>query len=287
MGIISAIKIIHEMNEADKNNERADRMTVKAANTLYAAQAAERSISEKYRNSTAKVANRKRAILEKSFPRFKATYDNIMQIQFNQDTRGIKELFSIKNMDGFQTYMGDMLTYNPKVLTDKQLTSSVYTEGGKALLLSALDPIKGFDPVGAFFVGISASIRKESELTVANASAQKKQANLYSEAVEAKADSIDAVCAHMENISAILAKLNAFFLKSIKMTDEIISRNGYDSGNYSDKELEYLGICMNLAAAIKNVVDAPILDENDKVTQIAASIIVTGQEYISKFEGFL
>ena len=278
INLILAGKVIKDMMEADKNNERAERVTLKAANQQFAAETEEQATQKLLNNSTAKLANRKRAILKTSFPKFTAVYSEIMKIQFDSDTRGIKELFDLQNMQVYNSYISEINAIEPMKLTDRQLTSSFLVSGAPGLLFGA----PGFIALGA-----AGSIRKESELNVTTANARKKQANIYAEAVAAKKDALEAVCWHLDQVSDVLAKLNALFLRSIKTSSAIIACNGYSSLNYSDNDLTYIGTCMNLAKAVKAILDAPILDEKNQVISTAKDIIVTGQTYVEQFSQLL
>lgn len=268
-------KVVHDMSEAEKNDERAERITLKAANNRYAAEHLEKEIREKYNNSVSKLANRKRAVLKSSFPRFKEVYTKIININFDNDTRGIKELFSIECINEYNSQIEKFFSVEPMKLTDKQLVSSFVVEGSLGLLLGGLG--------GGLMLGASGTIVKESELNVTMAKARKKQAMLYAEAVGAKQDAIDAVCWHFDQVSDILAKLNVLFLKSIKCSNGIIDKNGYASENYSETDLTYIGTCMNLAKAIKSVVDTPLLDEENQVIKAAKDLIIMGHTYVEQF----
>lgn len=275
--ILTTAKVIHDMNESDKNDARSDRITLKAAERKFEAENLERETRKIYQNSIEKLANRKRAVLKSSFPRFKDVYEKITKINFNEDSRGIKELFSLDTLKEYNEQMNAVFLLEPMKLTDQQLVASVLVPGAAGLLLTG--------DLGMGFVwGLSSSIRKDSEMNVTMANARKKQVALYAEAVEAKKDAIDAVCWHLDAVSDILTKLNVLFLKSIKATAAIIEKNGYDGSNYSDEELAGLGTSMNLAKAVKDIVDTPIIDENNQVVSAAKEIIITGNTMLAQFQ---
>lgn len=277
MGVLAAAKVIYDMNESDKNDARSDRIVLKSAERKFEAENLERETRKVYQNSTEKLANRKRAILKSSFPRFKDVYERIMKINFNEDSRGIKELFSLDTLKEYNEQMNAIFLLEPMKLTDQQLVASVLVPGAAGLLLT------GNLGIGLAW-GLSSSIRKDSEMNITMANARKKQVTLYAQAVEAKKEAIDAVCWHLDSVSNILAKLNVLFLKSIKSTATIIEKNGYDGSNYSDEELAGVGTCMNLAKAVKDIVDMPIIDENNQVVSAAKEVIISGNAMLEQFQ---
>lgn len=277
MGVLAAAKVIYDMNESDKNDARSDRIVLKSAERKFEAENLERETRKVYQNSTEKLANRKRAILKSSFPRFKDVYERIMKINFNEDSRGIKELFSLDTLKEYNEQMNAIFLLEPMKLTDQQLVASVLVPGAAGLLLT------GNLGIGLAW-GLSSSIRKDSEMNITMANARKKQVTLYAQAVEAKKEAIDAVCWHLDSVSDILAKLNVLFLKSIKSTATIIEKNGYDGSNYSDEELAGVGMCMNLAKAVKDIVDMPIIDENNQVVSAAKEVIISGNAMLEQFQ---
>ena len=280
VGGLVAGKFVHDMMEADKNTERAERTILKATARQFESENTEKEVQSQFNASISKLANRKRAILKSSFPKFKEIYGQIMKINFHDDTRGIKELFQLAQTKEYQTSVSMDFSIEPIKLTDRQLVASFVTPGAKTFLL-------GGGLVGGIVLGASGSIVKDSELSVKMANIQKKQARLYTEAVEAKKDAISAVCWHLDQVSDVLAKLNALFLKSMKSTAVIIEKNGYDGQNYSDQELEYIGTCLNLAKAVKAIIDAPVLDENNRVVDAAKQTIITGQTFIEEFKALV
>jgi hypothetical protein len=173
--------------------------------------------------------------------------------------------------------MGSWITVNPPSLTDKQLLSGFVVDGFKGHL------------IGAEFLisGITGSIVHDSELQVTSAQAQKKQARLYSEAVEAKGSAVEAVCFYMDKVSDIIAKFNGEFLKSIRSTGEIIDKNGYDGNMYSDVELKKIGTCMSYAKALKDIIDTPIINEQNEITNEAKKLIETSEQAIDEFSNII
>ena len=274
---ITAGKFIYDMNKADKNNEAAERISVRAANTMGAAETKERENNSKFRDSKNKVLNRKSAVINSSFPKFMAVYEKITKIEFNYRTKGIDEIFQHSKLDEFENYMGPALSFNPPSLTDQQLLAGFMIDGIKGSVFGA-DPL---------ISGITSSIVKDSELQMTAASAQRKQANLYEKAVESKSTALESICFYMDKVSDIISRFNGLFLKSMRITEEIIDKNGYAGSNYSDGEVEKIGICMDLAKALKKIVDTPIIDENNQIANQAKELVEISEQYFESFSNLI
>jgi hypothetical protein len=76
----------------------------------------------------------------------------------------------------------------------------------------------------------------------------------------------------------VLTRLNILFTKSIKYTNEIIDKNGLDKNNYSPEERKSLGTCINLAGTVKTILDVPIIDENNELTEKSMIAVLMGEQ---------
>lgn len=80
----------------------------------------------------------------------------------------------------------------------------------------------------------------------------------------------------------VLTKLNVMFVKSIHNTEKIIDKNGVDKRNYSKADREQLATCIDLAVTIKKFIDAPIVDEEGKVTKKSEEVLMLGNTCINQ-----
>lgn len=76
----------------------------------------------------------------------------------------------------------------------------------------------------------------------------------------------------------ILTKLNILFYKGIQESERIIERNGYDKYKYTEDERKSLAVCINMAGAVKGILDAPIIDKNGEITQKSLEAISKGEK---------
>lgn len=257
---VALLKLGCDMNEVDTNKKEAKRMSVRAAEIYYKSLAEEKKSNEKMQNTIARLANRKRAIISVSLPKFVEVYSKIARIEINKDSEGIKELSSPMLLEDFSKDIDAFLSVDISKLSDQELVSTY------------------------IFRGVTGIMVKESELEVHSARAQLKQARFVETMVDSKMDAVDMLCTHLNNITDVISKLNVLFLKSMKTANAIIDKNGYDGNNYSDKELVCIGTCKELAAALKGFLDTKILDYQSGLTDAAMNIISTGNIYLEAFQ---
>ena len=130
--------------------------------------------------------------------------------------------------------------------------------------------------------GISALVKKDSQRNLDMAQARAKQARVIAEQANTVGLAYEAITERSNQITDVLTKLNLLFVKSLANTERIISERGMDKLNYSLSDRENLAVCMNLAAAVKNMIDTPLLDETGEITAKALEAIKIGQEHIQR-----
>ena len=78
--------------------------------------------------------------------------------------------------------------------------------------------------------------------------------------------------------------MNALFVKSIQKTNDTIDRNGLDVKKYSEYDKGILMTCVNIALAMTDIIDIPVIDENGTLCKTAEEMITKGEQYIFKME---
>ncbi|MBR1553599.1 MAG: hypothetical protein IJ631_06280, partial [Schwartzia sp.] len=111
---------------------------------------------------------------------------------------------------------------------------------------------------------------------------RKKQANAIASQSENEEIVLKGIYDQAEAFSELLAKLNFLFLRSIKTSDEIITQKGNDSSRYTKADHQCLMTCVNMAKAIKTVIDAPLFDENGEVSGAVKRAMTIGQDCLDK-----
>ena len=110
---------------------------------------------------------------------------------------------------------------------------------------------------------------------------RKRQANTIAAQSENEEVILKGIYEQAEAFSDLLAKLNLLFIKSLQVTEEIITRNGNNRTDYNEDDYKALMTCINLAKAVKTVVDAPLFEENGEISQAVQEAMLIGQKYLN------
>ena len=245
--------------ETEDNNKQAEQLSVKAAERYYKAVQDDKESTKKMEKALLRLATRKRAIIKVSLKKFTDVFSKIAQISMNSNTKGFCEVLSVDRISKCSNEMQGLLNIKIDELTDSQLLST------------------------CLFSGISGIKVKESELNLYSAQAQSKQAKIYQEIVDTKISANEMLITHIDNITNVITKLNFLFSRVLKKAEETINRNGFDGNNYSDEDLVCIGTCMELAHAVKEYIDIPIIDPQNGITQAALGIITSGKGLLETY----
>ena len=63
-------------------------------------------------------------------------------------------------------------------------------------------------------------------------------------------------------VSDLLGALNIILLRAIKNSNDLIHVRGFNKNNYSEEDREILRNTINIAKAIKDIIDSPVLDDD-------------------------
>ena len=132
---------------------------------------------------------------------------------------------------------------------------------------------------GTAVTGLSMSILQDSEQEYKSARNLLSQAEAYKEQNEVAMVAMDAIIKRADMISDLLAKLNLLFIKNLMVVKELTAEKGYDAQNYTKENRENLMVCANMAKAVKDIVDTPLLDKDGNLAQTAVQAIEKGQQY--------
>lgn len=258
-------KMIYDMYQSDKLDSQASATSLKAMNRMEEAKAAQRLKVDEAKKSMLRLGNRKKGILISSMTTFLELYQQLIKIDF-------AELDGIKELSEFPSTMvqevGSQISFASNPMSDGETVATV-------VINSFL-----FGTLG----GISAAIKKDSERNLDMAQARAKQAR----AIAAQANTIslayEAITERSNRITDVLTKLNLLFAKSLSYTKQIVDKNGTDKRNYSLTEREGLATCISLAAAVKKIIDTPLLDAEGEITIQSLSAIQIGEGYLQEID---
>ena len=86
---------------------------------------------------------------------------------------------------------------------------------------------------------------------------------------ESYANNAENICTMTEHIiqeankvSDLLGALNIILLRAIKNSNDLIHVRGFNKNNYSEEDREILRNTINIAKAIKDIIDSPVLDDD-------------------------
>lgn len=249
-------------SETRSNNQRAIELTMTAYNMQAKANKKLTDSRTRLDNSFSKVINRKHGILQTSFNDFIKLYEVIIKIDFSQ-TKGMNEINSIK----------------PNIFLDsiKEMCLVVTSNLPKATVVEIL-----LD--GLFYGAKTANENRASEQNLDDANRQLRSSKVEVQQIETMIASVESIQERCDNTADLLANLNLLFVKSIQESKLIIREKGKNKNQYTEQDKKTLMTCINLADAIKKIIDVPLFDENNEVSKISLDAINTGQEYLGKLK---
>lgn len=311
---MAAVKTAYDMHQSGQMDERAKKKSVKAMTLMAESKAEREEMEEKVKESLLKLANRKRAILQTSISRFLNIYAQIKKIDF-VESDGIKEL------DHMTPQVIDEVQYSVMVAKEKMsdaeamvsmslmglgISAAGAMAGGVSLGIGAvgsgsvgLVETAGTALSGVFTVGgllsagifasavISGSIKKDSERNLDYAKLYAKQAEVVRTQNQTLSLSYEAIDERSKLLTDVLTKLNVFFLSSLNNVSEIIDKNGMDKSLYTYQEREALAVCINLAVAVKKLLDTPLIDTQGEIAKQSQEAIDFGNQCIEKMASLI
>lgn len=207
-------------------------------------------------DSLQKLVNRKKAILTTRIKEFLLVYQQIKKIDFRPGD-GILELEATSLSVQETTELRTMTLSTLKPMSEREL------------LLQYV------------FTGLGGAILEDSKRNAAIADNQRRIANVMYSQAETMAIAIRAIGERCEQISDLLARFSVLLATSVQETDRIIKKNDAVRERFTIEEIEVLRNCINLAGAIKAILDAPILNADGTLTEISLSILQDGEKRLS------
>ena len=204
------------------------------------------------------VAKKKRAIIKNTIPRFVEVYSQIQKIDLENESP-INEISVRQNIKKLAAINTASLSVKEN-FTDKELVCGWITKGLGGLM------------------------ELDSKRYLSAAKNQMRQANVIYSQAQSISEVYDAIVGRADRIANLLATMNVLFVKSIEETERIINKNGLDVRNYNDFDKGVLMTCANMAVAMSDLIDIPVVDENGIICESATEMIETGEKYISKMK---
>lgn len=278
-------KYIHDMMKSDKLEQQAVDKTIRSLDKLSKAQAERNAAKERMNQEVIRFGNRKRGILFSSMQQFVDLYKRIIKINFSKkEEAAIFKNFSVIEQSEMELNVKmvqkDIKTPGPT----KNVVAGCLVGGlsGGILNLSLGASNIAAMGAGAFVGAVSSSIVDDSKRKLEMANIEAKRARMLAIQNNSIELAYDAITQRVTRMTDVLTKLNVMFVKSIHNTEKIIDKNGVDKRNYSKADREQLATCIDLVVTIKKFIDAPIVDEEGKVTKKSEKVLMLGNTCINQ-----
>jgi len=258
LAIGAIVKTFYSVDKSMKTDEAALKKYAKAFERSAEANLLVKQKAECTDKRIANVAKKKRAVIENTVPKFMEVYSKIQQIELSGSTQ-LNQITLLDNSDKLAA-LNAMTISVKRNFTDKELVC------------------------GWIFRGIGKLMEKDSELYLSAANNQMSAANVTYSQAESVAEVYDAIAARADRIAKLIMTMNALFVKSIKQTEETIERNGLNVKNYSEFDEGVLMTCVNLAAAMSEFINIPVVDEKGQICEAAEKMLLTGEDYLNQMK---
>ena len=280
-------KYIHDMMKSDKLEQQAVDKTIRSLDKLSKAQAERNAAKERMNQEVIRFGNRKRGILFSSMQQFVDLYKRIIKINFSKkEEAAIFKNFSVIEQSEMELNV-KMVQKDIKTPGPTKNVVAGCLVGGVGGLSGILNLSLGASNIaamgaGAFVGAVSSSIVDDSKRKLEMANIEAKRARMLAIQNNSIELAYDAITQRVTRMTDVLTKLNVMFVKSIHNTEKIIDKNGVDKRNYSKADREQLATCIDLVVTIKKFIDAPIVDEEGKVTKKSEKVLMLGNTCINQ-----
>lgn len=207
------------------------------------------------------LAKKKKAVIEFSIPKFIKVYEKIQKIEQNKKGEQLIA-FNFSNNEKCIDFF-EIKRLTEKNYTNKQLVSSW------------------------IFWGLGKTIERESKRNLLLSNNVLCNATINMEQAKSICAIYDAITTRADRLSDLIVKMNALFLMSINQTEKTIKTKGVIFSNYNKFDKEVLKTCANMVLAIIDILNIPIVDEEDELYQQSLELIAKGEWAMQQFEKIL
>lgn len=307
---------------AKETNEMAQRVSQEAQSMYYSAKVAletEKKITEQ---ALLKLGSSKKRIMDSSIDRFLKAYDRIKDVQLS-DSVGLNELsrFSIDKQDTIELQkMSDIYSSSissgaagaaagavialaasgslPIVTGTLSIAGSALAMGeigmaaelaGSALSFGAvMTPLSAIAAPVVLFTGISASMKADENLEKANV--MRAEAEEACEKMAVAQNLCIAIKDRSNMYDKLLYDLDSMYGTCTVLLDQVTRkkvkkahRKTLTSADFTAEELKLIAVTRALTAAVKAVIDTPILSENGNISSKSQSVYNSTMKALPSF----
>lgn len=254
----AVIKLFCDVDKSQKIDERALKKYAKAFEKNEEARLLVEQKAALTDKRLANVAKKKRAIVQNTVPRFAEVYSQIQKVEIDSSAGG--KAVVLQNQMQKLAVLDSLTVSRATALTDKELVC------------------------GWLFKGMGAMFIKDSERFLSAANSQLWQSDVVYSQSQSVGAVYDAIIARADRIAKLLMAMNALFARSINETADTIAKNGFDVRQYSDYDKGVLMTCVNIAAAMSDIINIPVVDEAGKLCAEAENLLITGEKHLAQLE---
>lgn len=251
-------KVAYDMHKSSKLDEQANEKMMKSFAKIADAKINKDEVEKTMNSAVLRLINRKKAILSTSMKDFLDLYEKIININFTE-SKGIKEFkeYSLLEVKEMHTQIS-LLQHMPAMpVITKNVVVGWLAGGVFGTVTSAIvdDSIKNYD----------------------SARIQSKKADVITQQAENIKLTYQAITERVNYITDILTRLNILWAGGLQVSNSIIEAKGTDKKNYTLEDRQSLAACINLAGAIKSLLDTPIIDQDGEITKKSMEVIQFGK----------
>lgn len=245
---------------ADNYNREARHVNYEAFTMVEAASRKFQSQRDKLDETLTKLANRKRAVMSSSLPKFVAVHERIVQINFSRR---------------LSDNVIRSLTLRPENLS--AINQMISVSGVQMSTEQTL---------GTFIFGglIGGAIKKEARINLDVAQTRSDEAEVIAHNIDTARLAVEGINDKADSVLKLLTQMNALLLKSIQHTSTLVERNGFDVERYSDADIDDIMNCCNFAVAVSDMLKAPLFDANGKLSRQIDETLSAGNEQVKKIQ---
>lgn len=259
--VAAVAKAFYSVDKAEKLDDKALKKYAKAFERSEEAELLVKKKAEYTEKRLGNVVKKKRAIIQSTVPKFVKVYEQIQKIEI--ENKALVNEITMKNNIQKLGILNSMSISLKKDFSDKELICGCLTKG------------------------LFNMIEVESEKFLSAANSQVRASNVVYSQAESVVEIYNAICERADRISKLLMTMNLLFVKSIDEAEKVMNTNGLNVRNYSERDKGVLMTCVNIAGAISDIIDVPVINEQGQICESAIEMIKTGEQYLNQMKNMI
>lgn len=267
-GIVGAYKADKITKESEARFERQSKRTAKAKAEMMRKQ-------QNVEDCLNKLVVRKKAVVTSSFNQFFDVMSRIKKITFDEEDKIVKIIDGSK-FDVFKKNYERIDVVAKDSMSDKEIIARLI-----------FGPILS-GPTALLYGNLAGLLVADAKLQSQKDEALIKESKVYRAYAENQTEALSVLCVQLENLVSLVTKMNVLFLKEIKKGANLIEERGINKSNYSIEDKKFLMNLFNLAEGMRIIIETPVFDEKNKLTNDIIQIIESNnniyETYLQKIQ---